>query len=115
MDTLPLEPFGVLDWAVLDREDEIFESDDVKDEYKVMHALWARWVVLNRNKFVANYHKGTIAFVDSYWKVIHRAAGWDALRYWLLMLLANRFLSGHEVAEILQHYESLTGMATWYD
>lgn len=31
------------------------------------------------------------------------------------MLLANRFLSGHEVAEILQHYESLTGMATWYD
>jgi hypothetical protein len=48
LDTLPLEPFGVLDWAVLDREDEIFESDDVKDEYKVMHALWARWVVLNR-------------------------------------------------------------------
>lgn len=105
LDTLPLEPFGVLDWAVLDREDEIFESDDVKDEYKVMHALWARWIVLNRNKFVANYHKGTIAFVDSYWKMIHRAAGWDALRYWLLMLLANRFLSGHEVAEVLQHYE----------
>jgi len=31
------------------------------------------------------------------------------------MLLANRFLSGHEVAEVLKHYESLTGMATWYD
>ncbi|EDR04559.1 uncharacterized protein LACBIDRAFT_330486 [Laccaria bicolor S238N-H82] len=128
LDTLPLEPFGVLDWAVLDREDEIFESDDVKDEYKVMHALWARWIVLNRNKFVANYHKGTIAFVDSYWKMIHRAAGWDALRYWLLVRnncsslfylfkcwLNASFLSGHEVAEVLQHYESLTGMATSYD
>ena len=26
-----------------------------------------------------------IAFVDEYWKIIHRAAGWDALRYWLLV------------------------------
>lgn len=39
----------------------------------------------NRNKFIANYYKGTIAFVDAYWRMIHRAAGWDALRYWLLV------------------------------
>lgn len=48
LNTLPLEPFGVLAWDVLDREDEIYDSDNVKDEYKVMHALWARWIVLNR-------------------------------------------------------------------
>lgn len=48
LNTLPMEPFGVLDWAVLDREEEIFESDEVKDEYKVMHALWGRWILLNR-------------------------------------------------------------------
>jgi len=43
-----MEPFGVLSWAVLDREEEIFECDDIKDEYKVMHALWARWIMLYR-------------------------------------------------------------------
>jgi hypothetical protein len=48
LNTLPMEPFGVLAWEVLDREDEIYDSDNVKDEYKVMHALWARWIVLNR-------------------------------------------------------------------
>ena len=48
LNTLPMEPFGVLAWDVLDREDEIYDSDNVKDEYKVMHALWARWIVLNR-------------------------------------------------------------------
>lgn len=39
----------MLAWAVLEREDEIFEDDEVKDEYKVMHALWARWIFLNRS------------------------------------------------------------------
>ena len=105
LNTLPLEPFGVLDWEILDREEEIYESDDVKEEYKVMHALWARWIFLNRycfnyccfssltffffvverNKFISNYYKGVIAFVNENWKIIHRAAGWDALRYWLLV------------------------------
>jgi hypothetical protein len=38
--------------------------------------------VVRRNKLISNYLKGVIAFVDDYWKVIHRAAGWDALRCW---------------------------------
>lgn len=46
--TLPMKQFGVLDWEVLDREEEIYESDDVKEEYKIMHALWARWIMLHR-------------------------------------------------------------------
>lgn len=46
--TLPMEQFGALKWQVVEREEEILESDDVKDEYKVMHALWARWIFLNR-------------------------------------------------------------------
>jgi hypothetical protein len=43
--TLPMKDFGVLDW---DREEEIYKSDDLKEEYKVMHALWARWIMLHR-------------------------------------------------------------------
>jgi len=113
--TLPLEPFGVLDWQILDVEDEIYECDDVKEEYKVMHALWARWIFLNRNKLIANYVKGVMAFVDDYWKMIHRAAGWDALRYWCWLLMANKILTGRDVAKVLVYYEELTGMASWYD
>ncbi|KAG6850025.1 hypothetical protein H0H93_002229 [Arthromyces matolae] len=113
LDTLPLEPYGVLAWEVLDREDEIFEGDNVKDEYKVMHALWGRWIVLNRNMFIKDYFEGTKAFIDFYWRMIHKAAGWDALRYWLLMLVVNRLVTGAEVAKLLKHYESLTEMDTW--
>ena len=46
--TLPMKEFGILEWEVLDREEEIYESDDVKEEYKVMHALWGRWIMLHR-------------------------------------------------------------------
>ncbi len=45
---LDMRPFGVLAWTIIEREEEIFESDDIRDEHKVMHALWARWILLNR-------------------------------------------------------------------
>ena len=45
---LPLEPFGVLSWMIVDREEEIYELDDVADKDKVMLALWNRWIFLNR-------------------------------------------------------------------
>jgi hypothetical protein len=48
LNTMSLEPFGVLGWVILDREEEIFEIDDVRDEDKVMQALWFRWIFLNR-------------------------------------------------------------------
>lgn len=48
LDDLPIEQFGVMTWFVLDKEEEIFELDDVRDEDKVMQALWARWIIVNR-------------------------------------------------------------------
>lgn len=48
LNTLPLEPFGMMDWYVVDKEDDIFEVDNVRDEDKVMQALWSRWIFLNR-------------------------------------------------------------------
>lgn len=111
--TLPMEPFGVLEWDILEREEEIYESDDIKVEYKVMHALWLRWIMLNRTEFMRSYYKGVIAFIDAYWRMIHQAAGWEAMRYWLLLLLTQRFLTGREVAKALKHYEERTGMSHW--
>ena len=43
-----LDQFGILAWSVIDREEELFEMDGVRDEDKVMQALWCRWIVLNR-------------------------------------------------------------------
>lgn len=34
---------------------------------------------------MANHYAGTMSFVDEYWRIIHRAAGWAALRTWLLV------------------------------
>jgi len=100
-----MEPYGILGWAVLDKEEEIFESDDIPDEHKVMHALWGRWIFFNRNLFIAHYYNGTKKFVDDYWKMIRLAAGWDALRYWLVMLMTTRFLTGRDAALLLKRYE----------
>ena len=58
-----MEEYGILAWEVLERDDEIFDDSDMKDEHKVMHSLWARWIYLNRNFFISNFNKGIITFV----------------------------------------------------
>ncbi|KAH9932188.1 uncharacterized protein B0H18DRAFT_49605 [Fomitopsis serialis] len=52
LNTMPLEQYGVLSWMIVDREEELFELDDVRDEDKVMMALWNRWIMLNRPDFI---------------------------------------------------------------
>lgn len=48
---LPLEKFGILAWVIVDREEELFEMDDILDEDKVILALWNRWIMLNRSGY----------------------------------------------------------------
>lgn len=31
------------------------------------------------------------------------------------MLLANRFLTGANIANVMKHYEGLIGMESWYE
>ncbi|KAJ6499378.1 hypothetical protein C8R45DRAFT_114227 [Mycena sanguinolenta] len=93
LNTLPMKPFGVLAWAVIEKEEEIFESDDMPDEHKVMHALWARWIHFNRNFFISDYFQGAKKFIDDYWKMIRLAAGLDALRYYLVVSFDFWFIS----------------------
>ncbi|KAJ7132828.1 hypothetical protein C8R43DRAFT_1023565 [Mycena crocata] len=106
LDLLPMEPYGIWAWSVLDREEEIFESDDLTDHQKVIHAVWARWIVLNRNLFIANYYNGAKKFIDENWKMIRLAAGWNVLRYWLVGLMTNDFLTAQEIGTLLRRYES---------
>lgn len=48
LNELSLEEFGILSWAIVDREEEIFEFADICDEDKVMMALWNRWIMRYR-------------------------------------------------------------------
>ncbi|KAH9941131.1 uncharacterized protein BXZ73DRAFT_42107 [Epithele typhae] len=112
---LPLDEFGVLSWAIVDREEGLFEMEDIRDEDKVMLALWNRWVFLKRPQFMAGeYIDGVKNFIDKYWRMIHRAAGWGALRTFLLSFLKDRYLTLPQVSEALKYYESKTGMDMWY-
>ncbi|KAI0341360.1 hypothetical protein BDW22DRAFT_1358864 [Trametopsis cervina] len=116
LNELPLEPFGVLAWAIVDREEDFFEQEDLEDEDKVVLALWNRWIMLNRQAFVfaASRLKQVTSFLDEYHQMLHRAAGWKAVRQFLLLLFADKLLTMSAVSKALKHYEGLVGMDEWY-
>jgi len=109
LNTLSLEPYGILSWSIIDREEELFEMDDIRDEDKVMAALWLRWVFLNRNLFISNYLKGVKEFVKFNYNMIHQAAGLRALRVWLLALASNNYLTVKDIGVVLRYYDELLG------
>ena len=110
---LSLKQFGLLEWMVLDREEEIFADDEVRDEQKVIMALWARWIMLNKNAFWKNRANGVVMFIDEYWRMIHLAAGWQALVDQLVVLGAHRLIKSREIVPLIKHYENLVGMDYW--
>ncbi|KAL5479052.1 hypothetical protein ACEPAI_2340 [Sanghuangporus weigelae] len=113
LNELNLEPFGLMTGHVIEREEDVFELGDTRDEDKVMLALWSRWIFLNRPKFIEDYEAGIQVFVDEYWRTIHRAAGFAALRTWLLVLVQNRYLTGTQFCDTLKYYKDLVGMDHW--
>ncbi|KAL5525375.1 hypothetical protein ACEPAF_9245 [Sanghuangporus sanghuang] len=113
LNELSLEPFGLMTGHVIEREEDVFELDDTRDEDKVILALWSRWIFLNRPKFIEDYEAGIRVFLDEYWRTIHRAAGFAALRTWLLVLVQNRYLTGTQFCDTLKYYKHLIGMDHW--
>jgi len=109
-----LDQFGILSWSVIDREEELFEMDGVRDEDKVMQALWCRWIMVNRlsfvrvnfplalltsttsrqRHFIRNYLEGTKQFIEDNHDYIRWGAGWLALRAWLLVSFLRWTLFG---------------------
>ena len=91
----------------------------------------ARAKVSTRSKFIfQHYINGVTDFLDRYWEMIHLAAGWRALRTFLLVrlrvgaatvvltieqaLCVRKYLTFDQVRQALQYYESKTGMKEWY-
>lgn len=56
-----------------------------------------------------NRYNGVQGFVESNYRMILEAAGRDALRALLLMLMANNCLNPSEVARLLRIFDSLAG------
>jgi len=44
----PISKYGLTSWSLLERDEELFEIDDVRDEEKAMQALWNRWIFFKR-------------------------------------------------------------------
>ncbi len=40
--------YGLTSWSLLERDEELFEIDDIRDEEKAMQALWNRWIFSQR-------------------------------------------------------------------
>ncbi|KAF9020701.1 hypothetical protein BDZ89DRAFT_909892, partial [Hymenopellis radicata] len=78
-----------------------------------IHALWARWIFLNRPKFVGSAFEGTKDFIREYWRMIHYAAGHRALSWLLYHRLAERQLTSKQIVELIGYYEEKTGMKDW--
>jgi hypothetical protein len=44
----PMSDYGLTSWSLLERDEELFEIDDLRDEEKAMQALWNRWIFSER-------------------------------------------------------------------
>lgn len=98
----PASDYGLTSWSLLERDEELFEIDDVRDEEKAMQALWNRWIFFERrysgcfsyrhhhplikltSRFFLSPKKTVIEFVSKFSAVIKKTAGWKGMRVWLL-------------------------------
>ena len=44
----PTSGYGLTSWSLLERDEELFEIDDVRDEEKAIQSLWNRWIFFQR-------------------------------------------------------------------
>jgi hypothetical protein len=49
-------------------------------------------LIVLRAEFLSDHHAGAIKFVNVNWSKIREAAGWGALRVWVLVSEVNRAL-----------------------
>ncbi|KAG8980481.1 hypothetical protein FRC05_006114 [Tulasnella sp. 425] len=97
---LPLDVLGNQANRILEQQEKIYMRRELPVEDRVIAALWARWINLNRGKFLSSYVEGFKAFVQESHDVIRRAAGVRALRNFLLVMAQYRFLNPKELFEV---------------
>ncbi|KAF8273700.1 hypothetical protein EI94DRAFT_1782910 [Lactarius quietus] len=102
----PASHYGLTSWSLFERDEELFEIDDVRDEEKAMQALWNRWIFFERRRFLLDPKKTTMGFVQKFIEVIMKTAGWKGMRVWLLLLAKHKYLTGDDVVAVMSYYET---------
>lgn len=103
----PISKYGLTSWSLLERDEELFEIDDVRDEEKAMQALWNRWIFFKRRHYLHDPRKAVIEYLEAFKSPIMKTAGWKGVRVWLLLLAKHKYLTGDDVVTVMTHYESL--------
>ncbi|KAH9968247.1 hypothetical protein BC827DRAFT_487818 [Russula dissimulans] len=104
----PMSDYGLTSWSLLERDEELFEIDDIRDEEKAMQALWNRWIVSRRRGYLLDPCKSVVEFVDTFHPTIVETAGWKGVRVWLLLLAKHKYLTGDDVVTVMRFYETIT-------
>ncbi|KAF8489731.1 hypothetical protein F5888DRAFT_1155777 [Russula emetica] len=104
----PISKYGLTSWSLLERDEELFEIDDVRDEEKAMQALWNRWIFFKRRQHLFDPRKTVMEYLETFKCTIMETVGWKGVRVWLLLLAKHKYLTGDDVVTVMTHYESLT-------
>jgi len=104
--------YGLTSWSLLERDEELFEIDDIRDEEKAMQALWNRWIFSQRRCYLLDPRKAVINFVETFQLSIMKTAGWKGMRVWLLLLAKHKYLTGDDVVTVMNHYEQVANIGT---
>ncbi|KAI9511272.1 hypothetical protein F5148DRAFT_1280967 [Russula earlei] len=106
----PMSDYGLTSWSLLERDEELFEIDDIRDEEKAMQALWNRWIFFKRRSYLLDHCKSVIEFVKTFHTTIMETAGWKGMRVWLLLLAKHKYLTGDDVVTIMAQYETIAAI-----
>ncbi|CUA78095.1 hypothetical protein RSOLAG22IIIB_02711 [Rhizoctonia solani] len=112
---LPTKDFGILVEQVLAAEEELFAQEvtwasragvEVETERgRLMCALWARWMVTNRNKFIKNPFECISNFLESeYVRIIADHVGHEELLSFLLLMVTRRFIVTKQAAALMKKF-----------
>lgn len=107
----PASDYGLTSWSLFERDEELFEIDDMRDEEKAMQALWNRWIFSERRQFFLDPRKTMMEFVSKFSAVINKTAGWKGMRVWLLLLAKHKYLTGDDVVAVMSYYETKARVA----
>ncbi|CAE6466039.1 unnamed protein product, partial [Rhizoctonia solani] len=113
---MPTKDFGILAEQVLAAEEELFAKEatwasragvQVETERgRLMCALWARWMVTNRNKFIKNPFECINKFLESgYVRIVADHVGHEDLLSFLLLMVTRRFIVTKQATVLMRKFK----------
>ncbi|CAE6478833.1 unnamed protein product [Rhizoctonia solani] len=113
---MPTKDFGILAEQVLAAEEELFAKEATSafragvqvetERGRLMCALWARWMVTNRNKFIKNPFECINKFLESdYVRIIVDHVGHEELLSFLLLMVARRFIVTKQATSLMRKFK----------